>query len=52
MLSASETKEKRADERPVDELLTPAIEGLPRSTQTGAGAVLERRFSPVALLAQ
>ncbi len=27
VLSASETKEKRADERPVDELLTPAIEG-------------------------
>ena len=27
VLSAAETKENRADERPVDELLTPAIDG-------------------------
>ena len=38
VLSASETKEKRPDERPINELLTPVIDPLPRPIQTGAGA--------------
>ena len=38
-LSASETKENRADERPIDDLLTPAIDRYLLRIQTGAGTV-------------
>ena len=50
VLAASETKEERPDERPVDDMLKPAHRALSRELPAGAGPHRQSAFSPLALV--
>ena len=50
VLAASETKENRADERPVDDMLKPAIDRYLSEYRPVLGADKQSAFSPLALL--